>query len=82
MRRGWVGCVLAAGFGCTSPEKASTEIPLVEEFRAPTSEDRYNHPMEQGYRKPPPKKEFKPSTGAGGGPMMGGMTGMNGGPGM
>ena len=82
MRRAWVVCVVATGLGCSGPEKLHTEIPLVEEFRAPPSEDRYNNPPEQGYRKPPPKKEFKPSMGAGGGPMMGGMTGMNGGPGM
>ena len=77
MRRGWVVCVLAAAVGCNGPEKASTELPLVEEFRAPPAEDRYNNPPEQGYRPPPPKKEFKPAMGTGAGPM-GGM----GGPGM
>ncbi|HET6576409.1 MAG TPA: hypothetical protein VFG68_22610 [Fimbriiglobus sp.] len=71
MRRWWVVCVLVA-VGCTGPEKASTELPLVEEFRAPPSEDRYNNPPEQGYRPPPPKKEFTPGMGTGPGPMMGG----------
>ncbi len=80
MRGWWVVCAVAA-VGCTGPEKASTELPLVEEFRAPPGEDRYNNPPELGYRPPPPKKEFKPGMGAGGGggQMMGG--GM-GGPGM
>lgn len=79
MRRWWVVCAFAAGVGCNGPEKVNTELPLVEEFRAPPAEDRYNNPPEQGYRPPPLKKEFKPGMGTGAGPMMGGM---GGGPGM
>ncbi len=78
MRRWWVvGAVVAAGVGCQDPDKSKTEVPLVEEFRAPPDEDRFNNPPEQGYRKPPPKKEFKPGLGGPTGPG-GGM----GGPGM
>ncbi len=80
MRAWWaagvLGAAVAAAAGCQG-DKNETNVPLVEEFRAPPDEERFNNPPEQGYRKPPPKKEFKPSMGAGG---PGG--GMGGGPGM
>jgi hypothetical protein len=86
-RRGWwvVGAfaALAGAVGCHTI-KNETEVPLVEEFRAPPDEDRFNNPPEQGYRKPPPKQEFKPGfggPGGGGGGMGGGGMGMGGGSG-
>jgi hypothetical protein len=75
MRRWWVIALMAGvGAGCAGPGRDATEVPFVEEFRPPPNEDRFNNPPEQGYRKPPPKKEFKPGMGAGN-PGMGGMGG-------
>lgn len=81
MGRWWRGCVAgglgAVAVGCHTIEH-DTSVPLVEEWKAPPSEDRFNNPPEQGYRKPAPKKEFKPGLGGpngpggGGGGMMGG----------
>jgi hypothetical protein len=76
-RRVAVVAILAA-VGCQSGAKPDLREPTrVEEFVAPPDEARFNQPPEMGYRKPPPKKEFKPGMGGmGGGPAgMGGMGG-------
>jgi hypothetical protein len=67
MRRSawWVTFVVAAVVvGCQGTEKHDTEVPLVMEFVPPPDEERFNNAPEQGYRKPAPKKEFKPGFGA------------------
>ena len=80
MARGvWVAGALAAAVGCHQVEY-DTRVPLVEEFRVAPDEERFNNPPEQGYRKPPPKKEFKPGLGGPMGPGGGGGGG-RGGPG-
>ncbi len=72
---GRCGAVLAflAAVGCASTQpKFPPPPPHVEEFVEPPDEARFNQPPEQGYRKPSPKKEFRPGPGAGGMPSMGG----------
>ena len=73
--RGWwvVGLMGTAMAGGCQHDKPDINVPLVEEFRAPPNEDRFNNPPEQTYRKPPPKKEFTPGFGGPNGP--GGMSG-------
>ncbi len=76
MRRRLAGCagwvIGAVGVAGCHTVQYDTRVPMVEEFRAPPDEARFNNPQEQGYRKPPPKKEFKPNPGAmGGGQGMG-----------
>lgn len=83
LRRAWVAGLLGgAGLvGCSHTKTYDTDVPITEEWRtAPTGEERFDHPPERGYTKPPPKKEFKPSVGGGGGGMGGpGMGAMGGG---
>lgn len=75
----WAVLAVVAAVGCAQTPKPDTRPPTqVEEFVVPPDEARFNQPPELGYRKPPPKKEFKPGMGGGGG--MPGMGGMNGGP--
>lgn len=78
MRRGCFGIaalVFGSTIGCQS-KKYDVSVPVVEEYRVAPDEARFNTPPEQGYRKPPPKKEFKPGVmpggpgGPGGGPPM------------
>ena len=67
-----LGCI-AAVVGCKTT-RDDTVVPLVEEYRSPPDEPRFNNPAERLWKPPPPKKEFKPSMGAGsgaGGPPMG-----------
>ena len=60
---------LAVTVGCQSDRtQHDLRVPLVEEFNAPPDEARFNNPPELGYRKPRPKKEFKPGFGGPGGP--------------
>lgn len=67
-RTGWGVLVGLAAVGCNTPHKYDTSVPYVEEFRPPPDEARYNNPPEQGWKRPPPKKEFKPgAAGMGGG---------------
>jgi len=66
----WLLLVLV---GCQS-KRYDVSVPVVEEYRIAPDEARYNTPPESGYRKPPPKKEFKPRVG-GGPPGAGGMGG-------
>ena len=68
-----VAAGLAALAGCRS-ERNELDVPLVEEWRAPPREERFDHPPELGYRKPPPKTEFKPGLGGPGGGGGGGLT--------
>ena len=64
---------LLTAVGCASSQpKFPPPPPLVEEFVEPPDEARFNQPPEQGYRKPPVRKEFRPGPG-GGMPAMGGM---------
>jgi hypothetical protein len=72
----WLVSLVSGSFGCKHHVKHDTMVHHAEEFHSAPSEDRYNNPPELGYRKPPPKKEFKPSFGAGGGG--GGPAGMGG----
>ncbi|MGL6074818.1 MAG: hypothetical protein ACRC8S_11710 [Fimbriiglobus sp.] len=69
----WAFGLLLAGLavGCQTA-KYDVSVPHVEEFRAAPDEARYNTPPEQGYKKPPPKKEFRPGFGGPGGAGMGG----------
>ncbi len=61
--------------GCrNTSNKFDTSVPHVEEFNAPPKEARYDNPPESGYKKPAPKKEFRP------GPAQGGPGGGAGGP--
>ena len=64
----WTAVLLAPTFatGCRHTSRYEVEVPVVEEFRAPPQEDRFNNPPEKGYTKPLPKKEFKPGGGPGG----------------
>ena len=81
--RGWwtAGAfgLAAAAAGCGTTDTKDVSAPYVEEFRLPPNEDRFNHPPETGYRKPPPKKEFTPGLGGPNGPSGGGMAGGPGG---
>ncbi len=72
MRRRFTGCAgwfmaATAVAGCHHVEY-DTRVPLVEEFRPPPDEPRFNNPPEQGFRKQAPKKEFRPNPGAMGNP--------------
>ena len=74
MRRNvWLGIVaivfLGAGLGChlRDSKKFDTSVQHAEEFNAPPKEARYDNPPESGYKKPPPKKEFRPGPGGPGG---------------
>lgn len=58
---------LVTGGGCRHQVQYDTTVTHAEEFHAAPSEERYNNAPELGYRKPPPKKEFKPSFGGGAG---------------
>ena len=80
MRRWWHGVVAgglgAVALGCHTVEH-DTRVPLVEEWKAPPNEDRFDNAPEQGYKKPPPKKEWGAKPGMagsamGGGPQFGG----------
>jgi len=80
MRRSFCGIIagiLGIVLGCQS-KKYDVNVPVVEEYRVAPDEARFNTPPEQGYRKPAPKKEFKPGIGPGGpgGGMGGGQPGM------
>lgn len=79
MRRSawWVLFAIAVSVGCQGTDKHETDVPLVMEFVPPPDEERFNNAPEQGYRKPPTKKEFKPGFGGpgGGGGGGGGMGG-------
>lgn len=74
--------LLLFAVGCYKP-LYDVSVPQKQEFREPPDEPRFNNPPENGYKKPPLKKEFKPGMGAGGGGggMMGGGGGMMGAPG-
>ena len=63
--KGWVAGMigLGAAAGCHHADPKSVDVPLVEEFKAPPQEDRYNQAPTQQYKKPDPKKEFKPGMG-------------------
>lgn len=75
-RLGVVVAAVLAAVGCQSgPKPDVREPPRVEEFVVPPDEARFNQPAELGYRKPAPKKEFKPGMGG----MGGGPAGMGGG---
>lgn len=63
---------LLALAGCNTPQY-DVSVPIVQEYRVPPDEPRFNNPPENGYKKPPPKKEFKPGMGGPGGPGMMGM---------
>lgn len=78
MVRSGVWCLLLTtmtmtAVGCYTP-KHDVSVPLVEEFKVAPKESRFDNPPEQGYRKPPIKKEFKPGMGGPGmgAPSMGG----------
>lgn len=74
-RRVTVGLTIVLAVGCQSATpNFPPPPPHVEEFVVPPDESRFNQPPEQGYRKPPLKKEFRP------GPN-GNMPSMGGGPG-
>ncbi|WP_193619395.1 hypothetical protein [Fimbriiglobus ruber] len=82
--RGWwtAGVLVAtvtATTGCYTTKKYDTTVPMIEEFRDPPDEDRFNNPPEQAPKKAEPKKEFKPGFGAGSGGGGGGGGGMGGG---
>jgi hypothetical protein len=55
---------LAALLGCQG-EKHNLAVEFPEEYTLPPDEPRFNNPPESGYKKPPPKKEFKPGMGNG-----------------
>ena len=66
----WLLLIITMVAGCYTP-KHDVSVPLVEEFKVAPNETRFDNPPEQGYRKPPPKKEFKPGMGGGAGGGMG-----------
>ena len=71
--------VVAAGVGAAAgchTQKHDVSVPVVEEYRVAPDSANYNTPPEQGYTKPPLKKDFKPGMG---GPGMGGGGGPGGG---
>jgi len=70
---GFAILLLAAGVGChwRDSKKLDTSVHHAEEFNAPPKEARYDNPPESGYKKPPPKKEFRPGPGGVGGGMGG-----------
>lgn len=76
MRRLGTGVLTVVGViatvGCYTSKKAELTHPHVEEYMVAPQETRYDNPPESGYKKPPPKKEFRPGVNApgmeGGGP--------------
>ena len=75
---GAAGLAVGLAAGCHHTEY-DTSVPRVEEFATAPAGERYDRPPEQAYRKPAPKKEFKPGLGPSG-PAGGGMGGGGGGP--
>ena len=67
---GWIAAALLAiglASGCLNKsKKLDTNIQHSEEFNPPPKEARYDNPPESGYKKPAPKKEFRPGPGQGG----------------
>jgi hypothetical protein len=65
---------LLVSLGCHH-DKYGIKTSHPEELTVPPDEPRYNNPPQSEYKKPPPKKEFRPGMGAPGGPG-GGMGGV------
>ena len=63
-RKALLGAVLTAGLttlagvGCYS-DKHKLATPIVEDFKLPPDEPRFNEPPTESYRKPPVKKQDK-----------------------
>jgi hypothetical protein len=68
MRLAAFGLITITALGCNTA-KYDVSVPQVEEYRIAPDESRYNTPPEQGYKAPPPKKEFKPGFGGNAGGM-------------
>lgn len=64
---------LLVALGCHT-DKYGLKTKHAEEMVVPPDEPRFNNPPESEYKKPAPKKEFRPGPGGGGG-MMGGRGG-------
>ena len=74
------GLTLAVLLGCHH-DKHNLAVEFPEEYTLPPDEARFNNPPESGYRRPPPKKEFRPGLGNGPGGMGSPGGGFTGGPG-
>ena len=78
-----MGAALTAGVsslalvGCYS-DKHKLATPIVEEYKLPPDEPRFNEPPTEAYRKPPVKKEEKTLLGGSSGGKMGGPLGPTG----
>jgi len=68
--RGITLALLLALAGCHH-DKYGLKAKHPEELVIPPNEPRFNNPPQSEYKKPPPKKEFRPGPGMGG-PGMGG----------